>query len=144
MQSREVPPASLAGGLPKKTTEVGIRACDVHIRAELPIPCLFSFEKLPCEEKHSFYYLWGQPLLFIMLMLLCYMPSTSPLFHREVFLCTEWGKKEKKKTPPCLQCSWANYRQGRERRSFYRAVILLRKAVGTEHCSAPHHRALRD
>lgn len=99
MQSGEVPPAWPAGGLPKKTTEVGIRACDVRIRARLPIPCLFSSEKLPCEEKHSFYYLWGQPLLFIMLMLLCYMPSTSPLFHREVFLCTEGEKKKRKKTP---------------------------------------------
>lgn len=101
MQSREVPPASPAAGLPKKTTEMGIRACNVHISAGLPIPCLFSSEKLPCEEKHSFYYLWGQPLLFIMLMLLCSMPSTSPLFHGEVFLCMKGGKKRKKNQTVC-------------------------------------------
>lgn len=52
------------------------------VRAGLPIPWLFSSEKLPCEEKHSFYYLWGQPLLFIMLVLLCHMPSTNPPFQR--------------------------------------------------------------
>lgn len=98
-------PASPAAGLQKnkkkknKKPEMGIRAWDMHISAGLPIPCLFSSEKLPCEEKHSFYYLWGQPFLFIMLMLLCYMPSTSPLFCKAFFFNAEGRIKNRKKNP---------------------------------------------
>lgn len=88
----------------RKQQKWGLEFARLHIRGGLPIPCLFSSEKLPCEEKHSFYYLWGQPLLFIMLMLLCYMPSAGPLFHREVFLCTEGEKERKHSNPPLPVC----------------------------------------
>lgn len=87
----------------RKQQKWGLEFARLHIRGGLPIPCLFSSEKLPCEEKHSFYYLWGQPLLFIMLMLLCCMPSTGPLFHR-VFLCTEGEKERKHSNPPLPVC----------------------------------------
>lgn len=102
MQSREVPPASPAGGLPKKTTEVGIRASTCALEQDYLFPAFSPLKS--CHVRRNIpFIIYGDS--HSCLLCSCYHATcqVQALFFIERFFFVQGGEEKKKKNPLSLQ-----------------------------------------